>query len=202
MSPAAALTSALAAPDPWLTSVAGSIRAALADGATRIADEAGLLVLVRPDGRHLTVAPHTVEQLAEAGLLPPLPGAAPEAAEPEEPDDPVEFAEREAIMNEEPPPKGTPEYARWYGDRTLLALARNRATRAGLNPALALPSCFAGEPHRTPPKGSYCSACSGRRWWFPRQPKADGTGPSADWRCAACRPPARLPEDQLVRAET
>jgi hypothetical protein len=105
-------------------------------------------------------------------------------------------------MNEEPPPKGTPEHARWYSDRTLLALARNRAVRAGLNPALALPSAFAGEAGRPPPKGSYCSACGSRRWWWPKQPKTDSTAVSAAWRCMTCRPPPGLRADQIVEARS
>jgi hypothetical protein len=57
----------------WLRSIAGSIAAALADGARRERDADGYLALVRPDGRRLTVAPRTVDELADAGLLPPLP---------------------------------------------------------------------------------------------------------------------------------
>jgi hypothetical protein len=57
----------------WLRSIAGSIARALADGARRERDAEGYLALVRPDGRRLIVAPGTVAELAEAGLLPPLP---------------------------------------------------------------------------------------------------------------------------------
>jgi hypothetical protein len=57
----------------WLQSIAGSIAGALADGARRERDADGYLALVRPDGRRLTVAQRTVDELAEAGLLSPLP---------------------------------------------------------------------------------------------------------------------------------
>jgi hypothetical protein len=56
-------------------SVAAAVRAALADGAEREADYAGWLVLRRPDGRRLVVAPRIVAELDAAGLLPPLPAA-------------------------------------------------------------------------------------------------------------------------------
>jgi hypothetical protein len=62
-------------PDPWLRSIAGSVARALAEGAGRERDPGGYLVLVRLDGRRMTVAPHIVASLAEAGLLPPLPQA-------------------------------------------------------------------------------------------------------------------------------
>lgn len=70
------LTAAPAGPacsTSWLRSIAGSIALALADGARRERDAAGYLALVRPDGRRLTVAPRTVDELAESGLLPQLP---------------------------------------------------------------------------------------------------------------------------------
>src|SRR5688500_11557441 len=101
-----------------------------------------------------------------------------------------------------PPLQGTPEYARRYSDRTLLALARKRAVRAGLNPAQALPSCFEGEATRPPPQGVYCSACKGRRWWIPRRPATDGTGPSGHWRCTTCRPAVGLRADQIKEIVT
>jgi hypothetical protein len=59
-------------PDPWLRSIAGCVARALAEGACRERDPGGYLVLVRPDGRRTTVAPHIVASLAEAGLLPPV----------------------------------------------------------------------------------------------------------------------------------
>ncbi len=43
----------------------------MAEGACRERDPGGYLVLVWPDGRRTTVAPHIVSSLAEAGLLPP-----------------------------------------------------------------------------------------------------------------------------------
>jgi hypothetical protein len=77
-SPSAARTPAraqTAGPDAWLASIARSIRAALADGAVVATDADGWLILIRPDGRRLTVSPTTVEQLRAAELLPDLPDA-------------------------------------------------------------------------------------------------------------------------------
>jgi hypothetical protein len=60
------------APSPgqvgWLGSIARAVRAALADGAVRVADEAGGLALVRPDGRHLARISH--HQPHAASLMP------------------------------------------------------------------------------------------------------------------------------------
>ncbi len=55
------------------SALASSIRMALADGAEREADLEGWLVLVRPDGRRLVLAPHAVVELERSGRLPPLP---------------------------------------------------------------------------------------------------------------------------------
>jgi hypothetical protein len=176
----------------WLASIGHAVCAALAAGAVRIADEDGGLTLIRSDGRHLAVAPHIVAELAQAGLLPPLPDALAEPAA----DDPVELAEREAIENEPPlPAPGTPERARLDDEQAALL----RALRAS---ALQRPPCFEGSADRPPPHGARCSCCKGRWWWYPRHPATDATGPSGDWRCAACRPPAHVQKDQIVRAET
>ena len=53
--------------------LASSVRMVLADGAEREADLEGWLVLVRPDGRRLVLAPHAVVELERSGRLPPLP---------------------------------------------------------------------------------------------------------------------------------
>ena len=53
--------------------LASSVRMALADGAERELDPDGWLVLVRPDGRRLVLAPHAVVELERSGRLPPLP---------------------------------------------------------------------------------------------------------------------------------
>jgi hypothetical protein len=175
----------------WSVGIARSIKSALADGAVRVADEDGW-VLIRPDGRRLVVAPETVAQLAAAGLLPALPGAVPE------PDaaDPDAAAERAAIQGEPPlPPVGSPE-------RDRLDTRQAETVRGLLEAAMVHPSCFAGEARRPPPAGSFCSGCRGRRWWFPARPATDVTGPSAHWRCAACRPAVRLQEDQIVEVVT
>jgi hypothetical protein len=176
----------------WLASIGRAVCAALAAGAVRIADTDGGLTLVRPDGRHLAVAPHIVEQLAKAGLL-PLP---PEPVVEPGVDDPVDRAERAAIQAEpEPPPKGSPARA---------ALDQRQAEMvAGLLEASRVrPSCFEGEATRPPPQGVYCSACKGRRWWIPRRPATDGTGPSGHWRCTTCRPAAGLRADQIKEIVT
>jgi hypothetical protein len=186
-----------AGPPGWLASIARSIRAALADGAVRVTDpEAGWLVLVRPDGRRTVVAPGAVEQLAAAGLLPDLPEALEEAVGDDPDAEDGRLAERAAIQGEPPlPPVGTLAWA---------ALDQRQAEMvAGLLEASRVrPSCFEGEAGRPPPKGSFCSACKGSRWWFPRWPKDDGTGPSAHYRCLSCRPSARLREDQIVEVAT
>jgi hypothetical protein len=175
-------------PDPWLSSIARSVRSALADGALVVTDEAGFLTLVRPDGRHLTVAPHIVAALHEAGLMPPLPDAVEEPAA----DDPIDAAERDAIQAEPAmPPEGTPERARQDAKQAEMV-------RGLLASALVRPSCFPGEASRPPPAGAFCSCCKGRRWWFPKQPDDGGNRVSSHWRCRTCRPPARLSENQIV----
>jgi hypothetical protein len=179
-------------PDAWLGSIAARLRVALAAGAVRTTDPAGYLVLTRRDGRLFTVAPHIVAELEAAGLLPALPDPVDEAAE----DDPVEAAERAAVQAEpEPPPKGSPARA---------ALDQRQAEMvAGLLEASRVrPSCFEGEATRPPPQGVYCSACKGRRWWIPRRPATDGTGPSGHWRCTTCRPAAGLRADQIKEIVT
>jgi hypothetical protein len=144
----------------------------------------------------LTVSPprdETVRQPAGgAGTGAPGPERRVGTADP----DPVAAAERAAIQAEPLlPPEGTPARA---------ALDQRQAeTVAGLLEAARVrPSCFEGEARRPPPQGAYCSACRSRRWWWPRQPKDDGTGVSAHWRCMACRPPVRLREDQIVEVAT
>jgi hypothetical protein len=180
----------------WLHSIARAITRALADGAAAVADEAGFTTLVRPDGRHLVVAPGTVAELAAAGLLPAA-LSDPAAPPPEQPaPDPIEAAERAAIQAEpEPPPKGSPARA---------ALDQRQAEMvAGLLEASRVrPSCFEGEATRPPPQGVYCSACKGRQWWIPRRPATDGTGPSGHWRCTTCRPAAGLRADQIKEIVT
>lgn len=57
----------------WLVSIGRAIAAAIAAGAEREADEGGFIVLIRPDGDRLAVAPHIVAELDAAGLLPVLP---------------------------------------------------------------------------------------------------------------------------------
>lgn len=57
----------------WLQSIACSVAEALADGVRRERDADGYLALVRPVGWRLTVAQRTIDELAEAGLLPPVP---------------------------------------------------------------------------------------------------------------------------------
>jgi hypothetical protein len=176
----------------WLASIARSVRAALADGAAPLVDEDGWLVLVRPDGRRTVVAPEIAARLAQAGLLPPLLGA---VAEPDG-DDPNADAERAAIQGEPPlPPEGTRE-------RERVDQRQAETVRGLLAAALVRPSCFAGEVRRPPPAGSYCSACRGRRWWFPARPATDGTAPSPHWRCAACRPPGHQAPGDRVEART
>jgi hypothetical protein len=176
----------------WLSSIARSIRAALADGAVRAADEDGWLLLLRPDGRRTVVRPETVAQLAEAGILPTLLAAVGEPAG----DDPDADAERAAIQGEPPlPPEGTPE-------RERLDTKQAEAVRRLLETALVRPSCFAGEARRPPTAGSHCATYRGRRWWFPARPAKDGTTPSPHWRCAACRPPGHLAPGDRVEART
>jgi hypothetical protein len=178
--------------DGWLASIARSIRAALADVAVRVADEDGWLVLIRPDGRRLTVAPGIIPQIIAAGLLPALPSA---VAEPGG-DDADADAERAAIQAEPPlPPAGSPE-------RTTMEKWQAETVRGLLAAAMARPSCFPGEARRPPPKGSFCSCCRGTRWWYPRRVADDGTTPSAHWRCAACRPPVRLSATEIVEVRT
>jgi hypothetical protein len=193
MTPSPALSLGPAeAPPAWLADIARSIRSALDAGAVRVADPAGHLVLVRPCGRHFTAAAHIVEQLAQAGLLPPLPETLGEPGM----DDPVDRAERAAIASEPPlPPEGTAAWA---------ALdQRQAATVRGLLAASRVrPSCFEGTADCPPPMGSFCSCCAGRNWWFPRHPKTDGTGVSPHRRCASCRPAPRLSETEIVRIET
>jgi hypothetical protein len=194
--PPSAPSPAPSPPEPvgWLASIARSIRAALADGAIRVADAAGFLVLVRPDGRHLTVAPSTVAELAAAGLLPELPPPVVESGGDDL--DPVAEAEREAIETEPPlPPPGTPA-------RAALDQRQAATVRGLLASAAQRPPCFPGEASRPPPPGARCSCCRGRRWWFPARPKADSTEPSAHWRCSACRPADFLPKSDLVEVET
>lgn len=55
---------------PWLARLARAIAAAVADGAEQEADPDGWLLLIRPSGRRLAVAPHVVAELTAAGLLP------------------------------------------------------------------------------------------------------------------------------------
>jgi hypothetical protein len=74
--------------------------------------------------------------------------------------------------------------------------------RGLLEAAMTRPSSFADTADRPPPKGSFCGTCQSRRWWYPARPAADGTGPSAHWRCATCRPPRRPGKDQSVEAAT
>jgi hypothetical protein len=99
------------------------------------------------------VAPHTLAELAAAGLLPAA-LSDPAAAPPEQPaPDPIEAAERAAIQAEpEPPPKGTPEYARWYSAHTLRALENARTARGLLEASRQRPSYWPddGSP---PPRG-------------------------------------------------
>lgn len=59
--------------DRWLDKLSRHILAALADGAEREIDPDGWLLLIRPDGGRLVVAPHIVAELDAAGLLPALP---------------------------------------------------------------------------------------------------------------------------------
>lgn len=58
-----------------MVSIARAIARALADGAEREADADGWLLLIRPDGARLVVAPHIVAELDAAGVLPALPEA-------------------------------------------------------------------------------------------------------------------------------
>jgi hypothetical protein len=190
-----------AAPSPppgpvgWLGSIARAIRAALADGAVRVADPAGGLCLVRLDGRHLAVAPHIVAELDAAGLLPELPAPVDAPAE-DDPDAEAErIAERGAIQSEPRlPPPGTPACARQDA-------AQAEMVSGLLEAAMVRPSCFEGTADRPPPKGAF-STCRSRRWWYPARPSTDGTGISPDWRCTTCRPPPGLRADQIVRIET
>ena len=59
------------APDAWLAGIARRVRAALAEGATCEAEADGGFLLIRPNGKHLTIRPPTVTELEGAGLLPP-----------------------------------------------------------------------------------------------------------------------------------
>lgn len=61
--------------DEWLGTIARAIAAAVAEGAERETDEAGFVVLVRPDGSRLAVTPGAALELHRAGLLPTLPEA-------------------------------------------------------------------------------------------------------------------------------
>jgi hypothetical protein len=179
-------------PDVWLAGIARSIRSALADGAVRVTDSEGWLVLVRPDGRRVAVTPHVAAQLAEAGLLPRLPGA---VAEPGG-DDPDAEAERAAIQAEPPlPPEGSVERERLDAEQARTVAGLLAASRAW-------PSCFEGSADRPPPKGAHCSACRGRWWWIPRSPKSDATAPSSHWRCSTCWPPAHVRKDLIVEVAT
>jgi len=181
-----------AEPDAWLTSIAAAIRCALKDGALRVADPAGYLALIRPDGRHLMVAPYIIAAMAEAGVLPELPDPLDELVE----DDPVAAAERGAVETEPPlPPEGSVERSRLDAEQAAMVRGLLEASRIR-------PSCFPGTADRPPPKGSFCSCCGSGRWWIPTHPKTDGTGPSGDWRCRTCRPPARLRDDQIVEIVT
>ncbi|WP_137126582.1 hypothetical protein [Roseomonas sp. HF4] len=71
------LAPAVSAPraDAWLADIALSIGRAVAAGAEREADAEGWLLLIRPEGDRLVVAPHIVAELDGAGLLPRLPAA-------------------------------------------------------------------------------------------------------------------------------
>jgi hypothetical protein len=156
-------------------------------------------VLRRRDGRLFTVAPGILAELAQAGLSPPLPEP---AAEAEPAADPVEAAERAAVQAEpEPPPKGTPEYARWYSEHTLRALENARTVRGLLAAALQRPPYWpdTGSP---PPQGAWCTTCRGSRWWRPTHPATDGTRTGPGWRCATCHPPDHVPKNQIVEAKT
>jgi hypothetical protein len=177
----------------WLNGIARAVRGAVKDGAIRVADEADWLVLARPDGRRTVVAPHIAAKLAQAGLLPDLPPAAVEESVGDASD---AVAERGAIQSEPRlPPPGTPA-------RAALDQRQAETVRGLLVAAAQRPPCFEGEASRPPPRGSYCSACRGRRWWVPRRPSADGTRPSAHWRCATCRPADHLPPGERVEAGT
>ena len=61
--------------EPWLAHIARRVAATLAAGAEREADSDGWLLLIRPDGDRIVVAPHIVAELDRAGLLPALPDA-------------------------------------------------------------------------------------------------------------------------------
>ena len=61
--------------EPWLTHIARRVAAALAAGAERETDPEGWLLLIRPDGDRMVIAPHIVAELDGAGLLPRLPAA-------------------------------------------------------------------------------------------------------------------------------
>ena len=63
-----------------LSPAAASIQSALADGAERELEPEGWLVLVRPDGRRLVLAPRAVAKLERSGHLPFLPEPAERAA--------------------------------------------------------------------------------------------------------------------------
>lgn len=63
------------AAEPWLAHIARRVAAALAVGAEREADPDGWLLLIRPAGERIVVAPHIVAELNAAGLLPALPDA-------------------------------------------------------------------------------------------------------------------------------
>jgi hypothetical protein len=178
-----------AARDLWLASIARSIRAALADGAVRVVDEDGWLLLARPDGRRTVVAPGIVAQIADAGLLPALPGAVGE----QDADDPDAAAERAAIQGEPSlPPVGSPE--REAADR------RQAEAIAGLlAAALSRPPGWS-DVRSVPPPGAWCSCCGrarrkGGQWW------REAVAPTG-WRCATCHPPDHLREDCIVRIET
>lgn len=68
--------------------------------------------------------------------------------------------------------------------------ADHQAALAGFQAAALLRPPAWSDHASIPPPGACCACCKGQRWWSPRDPRADGTGPGPGWRCTTCRPPS------------
>lgn|GEM_PF-5217039 len=68
--------------------------------------------------------------------------------------------------------------------------ADHQAALAGFQTAAMLRPPAWSDHASIPPPGACCTCCKGQRWWSPRDPRADGTGPGPGWRCTTCRPPS------------
>jgi hypothetical protein len=80
-------------------------------------------------------------------------------------------------------------------DRAARADARQAALVGGLHVAArARPPSWA-DPTALPPRGCFCTCCTGQRWW--RECEAP-----KGWRCSTCHPPDHLPQDAVTEMRT